>query len=496
MSSSSSNDHGFSLPPPGFNPEEQKQHFADLFQQINGDGSLPVDGASEESIEDEIARTTKRLEDIRNRPLTKEEQDRIADGIHTMRQGGWLAGVKLVLEGQKHVPIEWFNRLVGQHEATIPYLAQKLSSVTDKTLQDERDALKAQLNERQQHNKELEDKLKKAEKENQATTDDKGLIDCQDQVAKLQAQLAAAHLDLQTARDTASRFYDENENLRQQLANQNVVKDEARRLRADNEKGDKEVKRLNDEIQSLKMQLAAAQHNPTNTNSPPAGSGSFTPENGPVAQANSDAGLQARIDELTAQVKVLANQRDYFKDKWVTNFVKDDANLREFYTAVETSRGETRQFYKSLDVLGQALGMADKGLSPAEMLDDILKTVTVSTANHTTLQLQKMQLKFSLLNAELDNQLLQDQLDAANNAQTDDQIKLALGIVEEEEVERRVAARTQTYKNYQRQLIDHMLNARTAFRDHAESIGFVEGTALNLLVDRFLEVSTLPVKEQ
>lgn len=112
--------HGFARPPSDFDIEKAKA----AFLKAHGTRVSQPSGAMEESVEDEIARKTAELEEVRNALMTDTEKARIADRVQVLRDRGWLEGLKLQLVNMNTVPIEYFNRLVAEHEQTIVKVAQ------------------------------------------------------------------------------------------------------------------------------------------------------------------------------------------------------------------------------------------------------------------------------------------------------------------------------------------------------------------------------------
>ncbi|KAJ8123537.1 hypothetical protein ONZ43_g543 [Nemania bipapillata] len=264
---STSESHGFARPPPGFDPNQGAGPFdaaqaRDLSNAANGVG---------ESIEDEIARKIAELEQARQGPVTDEEKERIAKRIRSIREGGWLEGLKLQLIGQNSVPIEYFNRLAAEHESTIATVA-RINATADRKVA-EKDALidrltregggspqralvsentdlKDRLGECENDKTELQDRLKKLQdkldrrveedqSKPQANTDvDVALAECNKRTNDLQMQLDSTKQTLDTSRQTASNYYNEVQALRQQKIEANsreqANKDDIRRLREEN----------------------------------------------------------------------------------------------------------------------------------------------------------------------------------------------------------------------------------------------------------------------
>ncbi|KAI0206744.1 hypothetical protein F4808DRAFT_5364 [Astrocystis sublimbata] len=281
--------HGFARPPPGFDPTQ--------IQVPPSHGGLlnPAEGV-EESVEDEIKRKISEVEKVGKKALSDDEKDRIAKKVRSLREGGWLEGLKLKLAGKDSVPIEYFNRLVAEHENTILKVAQ-INARADKRVE----LMQTQLEELLQESVTDEGAIEMLD----ARIAEEEKAKLQDDIRDLQAQLErcrqdASNVDLRTprtladvemqrdleitkealntARQTASDHLEKSQMYQQQhregLQRENGLKTEIRelrrdfdnlkttaeverqecvRLRATNEELEKEVERLR------KVTLAAAQ---------------------------------------------------------------------------------------------------------------------------------------------------------------------------------------------------------------------------------------------
>ncbi|KAI0601499.1 hypothetical protein F4775DRAFT_605641 [Biscogniauxia sp. FL1348] len=109
---------GFSIVPPGFNPDD-KDSILNHYKEKKQKSVLPKENQFEDSVEDEIKKAIADWEAVSQQKATPEQRKRMGDKIRKIRGGAWLESLKPTLVGQTHVPIEFFNRLAEQHEATI-----------------------------------------------------------------------------------------------------------------------------------------------------------------------------------------------------------------------------------------------------------------------------------------------------------------------------------------------------------------------------------------
>ncbi|XXH03752.1 hypothetical protein Hte_010158 [Hypoxylon texense] len=119
---------GFFMPEPDFDPTlddfiTQRREEMELRGELES-GHMGL----ENSAEAELEATINDLEKHYGHPVSSDERERIALKIRRLRSGGWLEAAKVQLVGQTTVPIEMFNRLVAEHEATIGYVANRLSA--------------------------------------------------------------------------------------------------------------------------------------------------------------------------------------------------------------------------------------------------------------------------------------------------------------------------------------------------------------------------------
>ncbi|TRX95848.1 hypothetical protein FHL15_003402 [Xylaria flabelliformis] len=595
--------HGFARPPPDFDPEQAGA----AFRRGHGQGLLNPADAIEESVEDEIKRKTADLEKAKNKPLTDKEKERVANKIRSLREGGWLEGLKLQLVGKNAVPIEYFNRLVAEHENTIFKVAQinaraarkvaekdaqiqdllnkngEDDSISDDNstllnnaiLAEEKYALQDDLAKCRQRGAEMQDEIQRLntqlqqEKSNQDNTDvQSALAKCEYRVSELQIQLDSAKSDLQTARTNSSRHYNDVQMLREQktmgLRRERGLKDEITQLREENrelkdavavQRGASNSEGLQErisgleverakckgEVERLKRENSKLQAERSNCNSKVE---SLERENKKLKDAASPQGkpndsedlrqqirklqaelarrdktiqaLEAELEqarnassparddaapeepgaELRARCAELRNARDLYRNKWarqVAGQVKAGSeSLIEFWQAVENTDKEMKALYQGIERLGRALGLTNDVLDTPQVLDRIITQITGSVIQEKeTLELAVVNLRNVNLLARMQIETLERQIDRVQSNRTEDEVKLELRAVQEEEVERRVSVRTQTYRDHRRSIISHIFDAQAEFLALAETSG--DRDAIEALVDRFLRPTSLPM---
>ncbi|KAI1750806.1 hypothetical protein F4782DRAFT_508010 [Xylaria castorea] len=588
-SSGSMDSNGFARPPPDFDPEQAGA----AFREDHGQGLLNLADAIEESVEDEINRKIADLEKARNGPVTDGEKERIANRIRSLREGGWLEGLKLQLAGKDAVPIEYFNRLVADHENTIVKVAQ-INARADRKVAEKDAQIKALLNDAGKDSNAGDTSLLLnntiLKEENQNLKGD--LEKYQHYGNELQSKLDSAKRDLRTARENSSRFYNDIQSLRQQrthsLVAERGLKDEIAQLREDKKSlnnvlaknkeeqttchamiksFDKENKRLKDaaavqggpndseglrkrileletgranckaEVERLKRENLNLQAEKSNCNSKVE---SLEREKKGLKDAamlqgepNDPEGLRQRIlelqaelaqrdetikalevelaqardasssaqngaapqeprNELQARCAELRNARDLYRNKWARQVVDGNNPLIEFWQAVENTDREIKALYQGIEGLGRVLGLTNVVLDTPQVLDRIITEVTGAVTNEKqTLQLAVLNLRNVNLLARVQIETLERQLDRAQLNRSDDEVRVQLRTVHEEEVERRVSIRTQTYREHRRSIIAHVFNAQAEFLALAETSG--DRDAIEALVDRFLQPTALPM---
>ncbi|KAI0453452.1 hypothetical protein F5B21DRAFT_479360 [Xylaria acuta] len=385
----STDSNGFARPPPDFDPEQAGVPF----REGHGQGLLNPADAIEESVEDEIARKIAELEKARNGPVTDNEKERIANKIRSLREGGWLEGLKLQLAGKDAVPIEYFNRLVAEHEHTIVKVARINARADRKVaerdaqiaalmndngddsnggdnstllngaiLKEENQNLKDELARCRQHGTDMEKEIRRLNTELKragveediygasptiSSNDLKGaLAKCNGRVTELQSQLVSAKRDLQTARGTASRYYDEIQTHRQQkidsLQRERGLKDEIVQLRKDNKRLSDMLAKNKEEQTTCHAMIKSLERE--NKKLKDAAAVQRGPQGGP-----NDEGLRRRISELeTGQTKCRAEV-----DRLKRESSKLQAERSNCNTRVESLEKENRALKDAAALQGE-----------------------------------------------------------------------------------------------------------------------------------------------
>ncbi|KAI0913960.1 hypothetical protein F4823DRAFT_621928 [Ustulina deusta] len=587
----SSHGDGFARPTPGFDPEQAKGDFL----QGHGQGLWNTADGVDESVEDEIKRKIAELEEAKESPVTHEEKERIANKIRSLREGGWLEGLKFELVGKDAVPIEYFNRLAAEHENTILKVAQmnakkdaQIRALKKGDGRNQNNELKEKLAQCEQHGGKLENEIQglreelqreKSKPQGNANADD-ALSKCNRRVDDLQKQLDSTEANLETARQTLSKRYDELESLRQQrmdgrgreqglkgdviklMAQAKGLTDKLASLEMENRdlrntaaaKGqlndeeteslqkhiaeleaaranckakvrslEKEIKdlkeleagwaRCKDKVKSLEREnknlKAALQRDPGDTeglrrrileleaelakrdDTIRALEAQLQQARDALSLGRNGDLLEGPLTELQARCKELRDARDTYRNRWARGVVADNPTLVQFWEAVENTNQEINQLYRGIDRLGHVLGLSDDILDTPAVLDKIITQVTASVLDEQqTPQLTVLNLRNANSTAQIRIETLMRELDRAQLSRSEDEIRVQIRAVDEQEVEDRVTARTQTYRNHRRALLAHIFEAQNEFMALAERSA--DRDAIEALVDRFLQPTTLP----
>ncbi|KAI1270774.1 hypothetical protein F5Y18DRAFT_435018 [Xylariaceae sp. FL1019] len=531
MSSSNESTHpefGFALPPPEFKSAEQMKEFEEWFRDRKGFGVLSSSGVPEQSIEDEIGRKITDLEKVRGTPVSEDERERIATKTRRLREGGWLEGVKSFLVGERTVPIEYFNRLAAEYEGTIPYVVGKLAEAdlrvtakdgeinelkkqlknqnSDETNGERTKGLEEKLKDCQNHVRDLEREIQDLKTQKQTIEakdkpENVALKECNRRVQALQRQLNAANADLErtktdlsTVRQTASNHYNNSQRL----------EDELRKSR-------ERENQLKDQIRDMQRQLDASDDALRKAT---AGDANTTGSIEQIANLNIENDrLTARVAELEAkpdqqqdarpddsnlaqfqqEIADLRQQRDNYREKWARNMTDGKDNLRDFYNAVESRLQDCNDLSRRVGTLCDALGV-EPGPNPVRTVDNIIKNIKEMPKAGTSTQIELMTLRNANNMAQLDIQMLRNELAAEKVAKSDNEIKLQLGIVDDEEVEKRVTARTQYYREFRSQLMAHIFDCRNAVINMAVNHPDA-APEMNELVRTYLDPTSLPAPE-
>ncbi|KAI0431712.1 hypothetical protein F5Y09DRAFT_340411 [Xylaria sp. FL1042] len=504
----SSTDGVFARPPSDFDHEKAKRDF------LNGHGQGFWNPADEidESVEDEIERKIAELEKATGSPVSDEQKERIANKIRSLREGGWLEGLKPLLVGKDSVPIEYFNRLAAEHENTIFKVAQinaradikvaekeaqiaslekELNSVKKnlksacRTLYEDVKLLQQQKAKSQRIEKGLKDQVIKLIEENEHLND-----------AAVQSKvLEKENKDLKSSILVEGQLNDsKNETLRKRITEleawweecQDIVKS----LEKENESLTNAAQRDADDSDEFRRQIVALRAEISSRNgtiktlesqlhnSPP-------PQQDQVITEVSSAVLQARCVELR-------DERDKYKSLWAGKVVADNATMVQFWNAVETTSQEVKQLYLGIDRLGHVLGLSSQVLDIPSILDKIIEhVVSPGCDENLTPQLSLLHLRNANAIAQIQIETLKRELAKAQMGKSDDEIRAQLRIVDEEELEKRVTARTQSYREQRRAILSHIADAQEEFLTLADRSA--DKVAIEALVNQFLQLSRLPM---
>ncbi|KAI1502631.1 hypothetical protein F5X99DRAFT_154697 [Biscogniauxia marginata] len=524
--SASSTIGGFSAASPGFDPAD-KESIIKHYKSKKEKGILPKDDQFEESIEDEIEKVITNFEAEAGRKASAEERKAMSERARRIRGGGWLEGLKSTLVGKSGVPMEHFNRLAAQYESTIPMMMQRLAAADkkiddkDKQIEDLREKLsnkpstdssgsntgQEEIERLKQENLALEGRnaaiakqLRKEEDKN-SDLEDK-LEKCQSHGNKLQAnidKLEAADEGSSKGNDDASspgnnqKLKDEIKSLKEQiksLSDAEGLQERNKKLQARLEKclasksanDEANRRRLEKEIANLKEQIKDLENELKSSRD------ALTPDQ------RSTADLLKLVDDLQKQNKVLATSRDKFRNDWAANMTGDEHNrhLAQFWDLVEKTRKEMGELQQLVDALYQTLGFKEKYLDAKDALNRMTKAST--TPHNATLQVQLLTAKLEAKEHEVRVFRLREQLANAITRKTEAEIKMELGVYEEEELERRVTARTQMYRLHRRAYLDNIFGANIAFREMARQITDTRTRdRINQIRFRYLEPSSLPM---
>ncbi|KAK5632075.1 hypothetical protein RRF57_007789 [Xylaria bambusicola] len=453
---------GFARPPPDFDPEQAKEDF------LKSAGGSFLDGRDEidDSVEDEIRRKFSELEKARGKPVAAEEKERIANKVRSLREGGWLEGLKLQLVGKDAVPIEYFNRIAAENENSIQRVAQ-INAQAERKLAKKDSQIKDLRKDTSRANKlqeelvkcerrgadleaqiqDLKNKLEHEKAKQQKADANNALTKCESQVNDLQRKLDAADRDLDNARQSLSRHYEELNSLRQQRQEarkrEESLKAQARDLIDDNrklkaavnqlstlqkqvvkeneelknkakilgqpddlrkriveleagwEKCKDKVKALEDENKNLKDASKAASGNLSNPDLDSLRKRVAELEAGIMRRDEDITALRAQLEQVTAGMSEdsptelqarcieLRNTRDMYRNRWARGVAANNTNLIMFWEAVENTNQEIKKLYTGLDRLGGVLGLKNKVLDKPAAFDEIIAKVASSVTGET-----------------------------------------------------------------------------------------------------------------
>ncbi|KAI1284101.1 hypothetical protein F5Y07DRAFT_407586 [Xylaria sp. FL0933] len=488
-------DNFFARPPSNFDAKRAKGDFI----KGHGQGLLNPADAVDDSVEDEIARKITELEKARGSPVTDKEKERLSNRIRSLREGGWLESLKFQLVGKNVVPIQYFNRLVVEHEAIILKVSGINARAESKVAREHAEvvSLKEQLvsakesleaacqtiSERdaevqllRQHEadslgreKNLTDQIIQLRKENEdldnALHQSKASGQYSDPTNEiLRRRIGELETELEPSKRSAKLL--ELENIYLKRASQthhsdpNSLQKQIGALQADISSRDGAIKTLQSQLRD----------------SPPTEQDRTVNEELPTE-------LQARCAELRAA-------RDEYKSLWAGKVVANDATLVKFWEAVEATTQEIKQLYRGIDRLGRVLGITTQVLDTPSVLDKIIARVVLpGDDENLTPQLSLLHLRNTNAIAQIQIEELKRELGKAQLVKSDDEIRAQLRIVDEDELEKRVTMRTQTYRKQRQAILSHIFDAQAKFLALADRSA--DKAAIEALVDQFLHPTTL-----
>ncbi|KAI1438480.1 hypothetical protein GGR50DRAFT_640168 [Xylaria sp. CBS 124048] len=200
------------------------------------------------------------------------------------------------------------------------------------------------------------------------------------------------------------------------------------------------------------------------------------------------------MEELQARCAELREARDNYREKWARGVMAGSGGLLEFWDAVENTSREIKQLYQGIDKLSRLLGVADGVMDTPQILERILAQVSdsVEDVKYPSPAIQILGLRVANMAAQTQIATLRVKLEQAQQPKTDAEMQAFLGVVDEEEVERRVSNRTQTYRQHRCQLLRHIFDAQVEFLALARRSGG-NRAAIEKLVGQYLEPSSLPM---
>ncbi|KAI1116358.1 hypothetical protein F5Y14DRAFT_407858 [Nemania sp. NC0429] len=488
----------------------------------HGQGLLNPADAPQESIEEEIARQIAGVEEIGRKPLPNEKKEHIAKTIRVIREGAWLENLKPLLVGKESVPVEYFNRLAAEYEGMIPKVALIYAEADRRvaTLQAKIVSLKDKLQEGKstEDNKDHTDNFKGK---------DENSDDLRKQIAELEAgeekcrvEIRSLQIDVRLLKITNKTLEEENTALKNESM---ILKDENNRLEDENKRLKDENKRLMDENTTLENENTTLENEKKRLKDGAASQGEpvdlrdlrrrtlelkaqlaerdttiktlstvVARANDTVSHTQSRERSQKSNEDLQAHCKELRESRDLYREMWVRRITEGNTPLIQFWDAVENTQKEINQLYHGIERLSDALGLADGVLDTPDVLDKIIAQVTAATHEALdTPQLTILNLRTANALAQIQIETLRRQLEEAEIGGSEDAIRAQLGLVDEEEVEKRVSLRTQAYRQHRRVLFTHIFDAQAELLALAERS--VDRDAIEALVDRFLMPTSLPM---
>ncbi|KAI0005229.1 hypothetical protein F4779DRAFT_51306 [Xylariaceae sp. FL0662B] len=480
----------FAKPDPDFNPEDNREILA-FYDRKAKQGVLGVWDATEDSPNDVALRRIAEFEKIVGRTASDEERQGMIDIVLRIYEASWLDALKIELVGKTHVRMEHFNRLVAEREKSVQYITRRLS-LEEKRYKRQIDRIKElkaensfyresgqdpeareKLQEMELEKKELEDQRDNLQKRldglklsDDSNTREKEKQELQDKIKRLEA-------DLRSSRENGSKRYEEFQRLKTEAAEgrirERALKDAAR-------EADNEIKRL-----TTALTLASA--------SAPGSTGKDTDQD----LVKENEGLRQRIKELedqalahlesdppsnTADISELRRERLAMRadnkhlheelEKANYRFLQHTAterNLLDFWEAIDKTREKMGDLMRGIEALAQALGF-DEGIHAEMALKFMLEEAKKfpNDTRHLGLIVLKVSGDLQTTRARLVDaeERVQDLETDPPRPKTEAELRAELRIVDEEEMEKRVQAATQTYRLHRRDVLDVIFTASGA----------------------------------
>ncbi|KAI0395461.1 hypothetical protein F5Y17DRAFT_423741 [Xylariaceae sp. FL0594] len=366
---------------------------------------------TEPSVEDEINDQIARLEALRQQPLSEAERLRVADTIRGIREGGWIEALKPALVGKDSVGIEYWNRLVAEHEHVIAKVAQRNVEANRRV-------------------GELEDELVRLRQASLSSAD----LEARD-VQRLQRiqELEDA------ARDQHTKVWILEAELRDQKRGnsdrEQMLKDEVRRLH------------------NVERDYVAAKE----------------------AEESAVRRVSALEEELAQAMRAQGAQSAFALAP----------------TNPEPARAENSRLYQSIHTLHRGLGLPGPFVERPETVEQMVQEITgPEVGQDRSPAFTVLNLRCRLVSSRLRTEEVRNQLELA---QADARLAQVSGATAAtaDEMEMLVSSRTQSYRNYRRQIVDHIFTAQNELMRLAESGS--DRASLEGLITQLLHPSALPL---
>ncbi|KAI2605914.1 uncharacterized protein GGS25DRAFT_498593 [Hypoxylon fragiforme] len=483
---------GFSVADPGFDPAN-KGSIGAHYVGTGGTGIHDDPHGIEEDIESEIAKAIADFEAAKGSAASDEERDRITTTIRSLRESGWLEGAKTQLEGKDSVPIAWFNRVVAENERYITHIAQKMeaqageradwvkqldvATANDEERNRQMTHLEDQVSQIQVNNDILQAELDLLRTEKAQLEDDKKelqthLDDCTSHRTRLDSEISVAH---QQRRDLQDRFDDLTQQLKDSRGRETALKDQQRTQ-------DQAVSDLQKQVDDLNKKLAdhnaQLQGTVSSSRTPAAGGGGTKPKPSPKSsperkprkpKAFDIKKLMQEIRDAKAANRDVADWLDAVFARYMGD-VADANHLRDFWAAVEAMRRDCGGLQAKIVSLYHKLGFPDdpaRPLTGEQALDEMIAHVDKQPGDDLRLQVYALKLAGDTQTERMRTRTelvrvntLEMQLDLAKTTDTlERETRMRYGVHNDAEVDRRVDARTQMFRDQRRAILDRVFGA-------------------------------------